>query len=187
MPSSASETIPYEIEFIRKNRPHLSSVLDVGIGFGKGGFLIREYFDAKEYHRYQPKDWKVKITGVEIYPGYLSELQKTIYNKIIVGDIFKILPELGMFELAILGDIIEHFSKTDGLRLIKELFKHVKDIVITTTNGYLSHVADNENKYEKHKSGWTIDDFRKFQVIDKAVIPRIRKNEEVLVIYLRNQ
>ena len=48
MPSSASETIPYLLEFTRKNRPQLKTVLDIGIGFGKDGFLLREYFDVKE-------------------------------------------------------------------------------------------------------------------------------------------
>lgn len=187
MPSSASETIPYEVEFIRKNRPNLASVLDVGIGFGKGAFLIREYFDVKENHLYQPKDWKIKIVGVDIYEGYLSELQKILYNKIIIGDIFEVLPKLGSFDLAILGDIIEHFTKEDGLKLLRELFKHVEDIVIMTPKGFLAHPAKDENKYEEHKSGWIIDDFKEFELVDHAVVPRIRKKEEVLVVYLRNK
>ena len=92
MPSSTSESIPYEIEFIRKNKPQLHSVLDIGIGFGKGAFLIREYFDIKEKNLYKPKDWQIQITGIEIFPDYLSELQKILYNKIIIGDIVHILP-----------------------------------------------------------------------------------------------
>ena len=74
MPSSASETIPYEIEYIRKNRPNLSSVLDVGIGFGKGAFLLREYLEAKEHDRFKPKDWRINIVGVDIFSGYLFHL-----------------------------------------------------------------------------------------------------------------
>ncbi len=185
MPSSTSESIPYEIEFIRKNRPQLTSVLDVGIGFGKGGFLIREYFDVKEHNLYQPKDWKVKITGVEVYPQYLSDLQRLLYNEIIIGDIFEVLPKLGKYDLAILGDIIEHFPKDKGLLLLHKLFDYVEDIVIATPNGFLSHPAIGDNAYEEHKSGWTVEDFKEFTVVDKAVIHRIRKDEEVLVVYLR--
>ena len=97
MPSSAIETIPYLIEFIRKNQPNLKSVLDIGIGFGKIGFLLREYFDVKGKHdKINPKKWGLKITGVEIFKGYITNIQKSIYNKIIIGDITKTLPKGGV-------------------------------------------------------------------------------------------
>ncbi len=185
MPSSTSESIPYEIEFIRKNRPQLSSVLDVGIGFGKGAFLIREYFDVKENKLYQPKDWKVKITGVEVYQAYLSELQRMLYNEILIGDIFKILPKLGKYDLAIFGDIIEHFSKEQGLSLLHNMFEHVEDIVVITPNGFMTHPATGNNTQEEHKSGWTLADFKDFTIIDKAIVHRIRKDAEVLIVYVR--
>src|SRR5258707_1244115 len=127
MPSSASESIPYFIEYIRKFKPHLKSVLDIGVGFGKDGFLLREYYDVKEWHKYQPKDWQLHITGVEIYEPYLSKLQKLIYNNIIIGDIFTVLPKLGKFNLAILADIIEHFPKEKGMGLLNKLLVHVED------------------------------------------------------------
>jgi hypothetical protein len=186
MPSSASESIPYEIEFIRKNRPNLTSVLDVGIGFGKGAFLIREYFDVKKNHLYLPKDWKVKITGVEIFPDYLSDLQKILYNEIIIGDVFEVLPKLGTFELAILGDVLEHFPKDKGYELLHALFTHVDDIVINTPNGFMSH-PHTDNPYEEHESGWHIEDFTGYGIVDHVVVPRIMKAEEVLVVYLRRK
>lgn len=185
MPSSTSEAIPYVVEFIRKNRPDLASVLDVGIGFGKGAFLIREYFDVKENNLYQPNDWQVQITGVEIYPTYLSEIQKLLYNNIVIGNIFDVLPKLGKFEIAILGDVIEHFSKEQGLELLKKLLNHADDIVISTPHGFRQHPAIGKNTHEEHKSGWKIEDFEQFTIVDKAIIHRIRKDEEVLVVYLR--
>ncbi len=185
MPSSASETIPYLIEFTRKNRPELKTVLDVGIGFGKDGFLLREYYDAKEWHKFQPNDWQLKITGVDIYDGYLSELQKIIYNEIIIGDIQEVLPKLGNFDLAILSDVLEHFDKAEGYELLNNLFEHVEDIVIATPLGFHEHGAEDDNPHEEHKSGWTLEDFGRYSVIDSAVIDRIRKSEQVLVVYLR--
>ena len=185
MPSSASESIPYIIEFARKNKPNLTSVLDVGVGFGKGAFLFREYFDAKTFHRFKPEDWQLKIVGVEIYEDYLSQVQKLIYDEIIIGDIFNVMPKLGKFDLAILSDIIEHFPKEKGHELLQKLFEHVDDIVIATPNGLLSKDLEEDNEHEKHKSGWEIKDFGNYNVIDKAIIPRIRKKEEVLVVYLR--
>lgn len=122
---------------------------------------------------------------MDIYDGYLSELQRLLYSKIIIGDIFEALPQLGHFDLAILGDIIEHFEKEKGKELLKKLFEHVEDIIITTPNGFLEHEATGNNQHEEHKSGWTLSDFDEFNVVDSVVIPRIRKDEEVLVVYLR--
>lgn len=186
MPSSASESIPYIIEFTRKNKPSLKTVLDVGIGFGKDGFLMREYFDVKEWHKFQPDDWLLKITGVDIYDGYLSAIQKIIYNDIIIGDIRDVMPNLGSYDLAILSDVLEHFDKKEGHKLLKDLFFHVSDIVIATPLGYLDHPAEGNNPYEAHKSGWTLADFSSFTILDSAIIKRIRKPEQLLVVYLRN-
>lgn len=185
MPSSASETIPYLIEFTRKNRPELKTVLDVGIGFGKDGFLLREYYDAKEWHKFQPQDWQLKITGVDIYDGYLSELQKIIYNDIVIGDIREVLPNLGNFDLAILSDVLEHFSKDDGYSLLNSLFEHVEDILIATPLGFHEHPAEGNNPHEEHKSGWVLEDFNGYEIVDSAVVDRIRKSEQVLVAYIR--
>lgn len=185
MPSSASESIPYLIEFIRKNQPDLQSVLDVGVGFGKYGFLLREYYDAKEWHRYKPNDWRLKITGVDIYDGYLSELQNTIYDDIIIGDIRDVLPKLGTFDIAILGDVLEHFEKDVGYSVLQSVFDHTQDIVIATPFGFQSHAAESNNLHEEHKSGWKLEDFKNFEVIDQAIVKRIRKHEQVLVVYLR--
>lgn len=38
---------------------------------------------------------------------------------------------------------------------------------------------------EKHLSGWVLEDFKNYSVIDRAIIKRIRKSEELLVVYLR--
>lgn len=185
MPSSAIESIPHIIELIRKNNPKLKSVLDVGVGFGKNGYLLREYFDVREYKKFKPRSWKLKITGVEIFPAYLSELQRKVYTKIIIGDIFKILPKLGKFEVTLLTDIIEHFPKDKGLELLDKLFQHTKSVIITTPLGFLPQAAIDSNPHEEHKSGWILNDFKKFKIIDKAIIKRIRKTDKILVIYLR--
>lgn len=187
MPSSAAETIPYIIEFIRKNRPDLRSVLDVGIGFGKGGFLLREYFDAKRDQHFQPSSWQLKITGVEIYRPYISSLQRLIYDEIKIGDILELLPGLGKYDLAILSDVLEHFPKEKGFRLLSELFKHVEEIVISTPLGFKAKSVKRENPHEAHLSGWIPDDFGDYSIIDQATVPRIRKREKELIVYLRKK
>lgn len=185
MPSSASESIPYLIDFIRKHRPDLKSVLDVGIGFGKVGFLLREYFDVKNHSAFKPSDWHLHLTGVDIYDDYLSELQHLLYDEIIIGDIFEVLPDLKQYDLAVLSDVLEHLDKDEGHQLIKSLFKHASDIIITTPVGFLDHPAKGDNPHEAHKSGWELVDFEQYSVVESKVVERIRKEEQVLVVYLQ--
>jgi len=92
---------------------------------------------------------------------------------------------LGNFDLAILSDVLEHFDKAEGYELLNNLFEHVEDIVIATPLGFHEHGAEDDNPHEEHKSGWTLEDFGRYSVIDSAVIDRIRKSEQVLVVYLR--
>lgn len=185
MSTSASEAIPYIVEFLREGVPHPKRILDIGVGFGKLGFLIRDYFEAKENLRFSKDDWRIKIVGIEIYPKYISKLQKYLYDQILIGDVFDKLPTLGKFDVVLLGDIIEHFEKEDGHRLLAELFKHTKNIVVSTPYGYKAQAKIGRNNNEAHSSGWTLKDFKRYTIVKQKKIPRIRRKENVLVVFLR--
>lgn len=187
MPASASETLPYIVEFLREEVPHPKKILDVGIGFGALGFLIRDYYEAKEGLRFSKDEWKIKIIGIEIYRKYISNLQRYLYNQILIGDVFEKLPTLGKFDVVLLGDIIEHFEKEDGHRLLTELFRHTKNIVISTPYGYKAQGKVGDNIHEAHRSGWTLKDFNRYKIVKQRKIPRIRRKENVLVIFLRQR
>lgn len=189
MPSSAIEGVPYIIEYLRKHKPNLTSILDVGVGFGKFGYLLRDYFDAKTHFRFQPHEWKLQIIGVDAYAGYLSHIQRAIYTKIVIGDIFEVLPELGRFEVALLSDVIEHFSKEKGILLLRQLFDHVEDIVISTPLGFLPKIGGSVqiNPLEQHLSGWQLEDFSEFYQVEYVITQRIRKPGSVLIVYLKKK
>lgn len=185
MPSSASESIPYIIEFAREIVPKPNSILDVGVGFGKLGFLVREYYEAKEFNRFKKDDWQINLIGIEIFKPYITELQKIIYNQIIIGDVFEEIKTLGKFDITFLGDILEHFEKDMSYNLLDQLLKHTQYLIITTPNGFLKHEVAGGNMHETHKSGWTLKDFNNYQIVKSIIIPRIRKNEEVLVLMIK--
>ena len=187
MPSSASETLPYIIEFLREEVPNPKTILDVGMGFGALGFLVREYFEAKEHLRFTKADWQIELVGIEVYKKYISVLQRHLYNRVIIGDVFEVIDTLGMFDAVMMGDIIEHFTKRDGHRLLRQLFTHTKNILISTPYGYKRQGAIGKNRHETHKSGWMMNDFGGYRVIKKKVIPRIRRNESVFVALLQQQ
>ena len=185
MRTSASEAIPYIVEFLREEVPHPKRILDVGVGFGKLGFLVRDYFEAKDQLRLTKNEWRIKLVGIEIYRKYISTLQRYLYDEILIGDVFDTLPTLGKFDVALLGDIIEHFEKEDGHRLLAELFKHTKNILVSTPYGYKAQGRIDGNINEAHKSGWTMKDFKPYTVVKQKKILRIRRKENVLVVFLR--
>lgn len=94
---------------------------------------------------------------------------------------------MGKFEVALLSDVIEHFPKEKGFQLIKQLFDHVDDIIISTSLGFCPKTSQSVkiNPYENHISGWTREDFKEFTIIEYVEIPRINKSEKILVMYLR--
>jgi len=117
MPSSHWYQLNEIMELIIFTQP--KSILDVGIGFGKYGFLLREYLELYD-GREEYNDWKRTIDGIEIFKNYITSLNKMIYDKIYIGDALDILPTLDKkYDLILLVDILEHFDYDDGIRLLK--------------------------------------------------------------------
>ena len=110
--SRPSALAPMCNRIIEKNP---ASVLDIGIGFGKIGFLAREYTDVR-LGRYF--NWQTKIDGIEIFEKYVTPLQRAIYSNIYVGNAIDILPTLGDYDIIICSDMLEHLSEKDGVFLL---------------------------------------------------------------------
>jgi hypothetical protein len=163
MPSSRASTIPYVVSVIRQLRP--DSILDVGVGFGKWGYLFREYTDVTaseaEPERYRKENWKTRIEGIEGYEPYLHTGHEFIYDRIHVGNVADVLPELGRYDVIFFGDIIEHFTKEVGTQLLRAALDHAEQAVLVTTprleTGQGEEVG---NPLERHQSLWTPADFR---------------------------
>src|SRR5712691_2226949 len=158
MPSSRPNTIPAVIHLVRQLKPR--SILDVGIGFGKWGHLFREYTDILESEhepaRYRRENWTVRIDGIEGYPEYITEMHRFLYNTIHEGDARLLLPELGRYDLIFMGDILEHFEKTDGRQLLRDAMEQATQAVILTTPKYETDQGDLcGNPLERHQSLWT--------------------------------
>ena len=149
MPSSHWYQLNEIMELIIFSQP--KSILDVGIGFGKYGFLSREYlelFDGREKYN----DWKRTIDGIEIFQNYLTSLNKMIYDKIYLGDALSILPTLDKkYDLILLVDILEHFNYDDGIRLLKMCEQQGSNTIISTPRHFFRQREMFSNPYEVHK------------------------------------
>jgi hypothetical protein len=163
MPSSRPSTIPFVISVIRQIQP--DSILDVGVGFGKWGYLFREYTDIvlseNDPGRYAKSGWKTKIEGVEGFPKYLHEGHRFIYDKIHEGNASDILPKLGKYDVIFFGDIIEHFTLADGKKLLRTALDHANACVMLTTPKFETNQGELcENPLERHLSLWNETEFQ---------------------------
>ena len=163
MPSSRPSTIPYVISVIRQLQP--DSILDVGVGFGKWGYLFREYTDIVQSEndpgRYTKSGWKTTIEGIEGFPKYLHDGHRFIYNTIHEGNASDILPKLGKYDVIFFGDIIEHFTLEDGKKLLRTALEHANACVMLTTPKFETNQGELcENPLERHLSLWSEKEFQ---------------------------
>lgn len=135
------------------------TILDVGCGFGRWGFLGREVLEVWNL-RYNKKDWKIKIDAVEIFKDFITPVHRYLYDEIIIGDIRKVAKDLKEYDLIIMSDIIEHLTKEDGLKIVDELLEKCKWMIIQTPLGFRKQPEVFGNKYEEHLSGYFPEDFK---------------------------
>lgn len=157
MPTSWYETIPTILNKVLIEKP--DSILDVGIGFGKYGVLLREALDIS-FKRYEKRDWSIKIDGIEAFKGYQNPIHEYIYDKIYYDTVENVLPALHRYDVILLIDVLEHFEKEEGRALLQVLLPHANKAILISTPVNPDHQEEyNGNTYEAHKSRWTILDF----------------------------
>jgi tetratricopeptide (TPR) repeat protein len=140
------------------------SVLDVGVGFGRWGFLCRELLDVFG-GRVRKGQWRARIEGVEIYEAYIQDHQRYIYDKIHIGDAKEVVPTLGEYGVVIIGDMLEHLGKDDAWGLFRSALDRAKIGLILNIpigEGWLRNEVS-ENKYEDHLSWWAFEEFADFK------------------------
>lgn len=164
MPTSRPYGISYIASRILDLQP--ATVLDIGIGFGKFGFMAREYTDIWK-NRQQRSEWKTIIHGIEAYKKYISEHQNYIYNKIFIGDALNVLPNLGDYDVITFGDCLEHFGRKNGIKMLEMIKERCKVAFVTTPtlSKFQTRGAMKGNEYERHVYGWPTDDLKKWGTV----------------------
>lgn len=135
------------------------SVLDLGIGFGMNGAAVRNWLDlgTKEAHGGK---WSIKLEGVEAFEKYRNPTWD-LYDKVHVCDIREFIDKTDRFDLILMTDVIEHFHKAEGEWILNKLKDRCKKAVVVSTPAvWAEQNAVYGNEYERHKSHWTINDFR---------------------------
>jgi len=167
MPFSESSMLSAIVGFLEARQP--KSILDVGIGFGQYGFLARtnlEHLNLFEWDDHGARkrtreEWLIKIDGIEAFPDYITPVSEYCYNTIYKGDALDVLPTItDKYEMILAIEILEHFSKEDGLRFL-ELLKGLasKSVLISTPKIFIEQNYP-ANPYENHRSFWTQEELR---------------------------
>jgi len=142
MPTSFVNAVPLVINTVLRLKPE--SFLDIGVGFGKWGHLFREYSDichaGDEPARYEKPNWRCRIDGIEGHAPYITPMHKYLYDELMIGNAQDVLPKLldegRRYDVIMLGDIIEHFDKDEGMKVLETCMKLANKAVFVSTPRY---------------------------------------------------
>jgi hypothetical protein len=162
MPTSPYAHLYIIVEFLVNASP--ASILDVGVGNGKMGFVARDLLDVMhgESGKFKKEDWKIKIDGIEVFPEYIQDHQRAIYDHIYIGNAFDVMDTLGTYDMIILGDVLEHFEKSQAHHFLDKCIAHAnKHIIVCIPLGVKwTQEAIYGNLHERHLSFWSFEDFK---------------------------
>lgn len=157
MPTSHPRTLSQVHTIIESLRP--ASVIDLGVGHGKTGVLMREYLEMWENLAYHREDWKAKVYGIEVFPDYRNPLWDYAYDEVLIGDAKETIDRLPEVDLIVALDVWEHFERPYGLALLDKCLAKAKVVLISTPIDPLPQDETYNNPHERHVSRWTPADF----------------------------
>lgn len=162
MPTSPYIHIQTFVEYLLEIKPE--SILDIGLGNGKLGFIARDLLDVMIGERYRGDQWRIRIDGIEIFPDYVQRLQKEIYDHIYIGDAFQIVPQLDTYDLIVMGDVLEHFEKPKAWEFLDRCAAGTdKHLILNLPLGPEWEQPEiYGNPYEKHRSFWAWEELEPF-------------------------
>jgi len=157
MPYCDPVNVPFVVSELQALNPR--SVVDVGCGMGGWGVVIREYLEFW-YGRLERGEWQVRVEGVEIFERYRNPLWD-LYDRVHVGDALAFLQAGRRFDVGLCCDVIEHFPKDAGRRLLDALLDSCDTVVLTTPISFWDEVGivQTQNVHQRHRSLWGEEDF----------------------------
>lgn len=169
MPSSTWLHVSDAMRLIWGLQP--ASVLDVGCGFGRWGFLCRELLDVFK-GRIEKDAWKTRIDAVEVFGGYINEIHAKLYDSIFVADMRDFLDAChAKYDLMIFGDVLEHLPKADAVGVLLRAKKIAKRILIGIPLGDKWQQGECfGNTHEAHVSTWERQDFMNGELKSNGMI-----------------
>jgi hypothetical protein len=126
-----------------------SRVLDLGIGMGTYGLMLRTALDIGDGH-VAPNTWTRTIEGIEIFDAYRNPIWDYAYDRVHMGDIRDVLPRRGTYDIIVAGDVLEHFPRAEARTLMDEALRHAQVLIATTPRVEFPQGAWGGNEAETH-------------------------------------
>ncbi len=186
MATSFISQIPIIVNVVKSLRP--KTVVDIGKGFGKYGFLLHEYVGISTERKIDPvkslcEQSELTIDAVDVDSSLSLPHLPHIYRHLFDDDLLKFSSNCGQYDVALLIDIIEHVDKNDGLAAVENLLRKCKYLVISTPDHFFEqHLYESE--FEEHRSLWTPSDFRR---LGKVQFQNIQGGGTVYLLSLHNK
>ena len=101
--------------------------------------------------------------GVELFKPYLEESKsRGLHSEYILADVREVGFKQDSFDAVLALELVEHLTKEEGAKLIEKMEKWaIKKIIISTPNRFLQQDEYDNNPLQIHKSGWSVEEFRK--------------------------
>ena len=121
-------------EYLTKNFSPENTVLDVGCGQGDYYEMLKDHFKT--------------IDAVEIWEPYIEEYKlKEKYTNLYNVDIIDF--EFDYYDIIIMGDILEHLSRENAVKLLNKIINKCKELIVVVPYNLPQETVFG-NVYEKH-------------------------------------
>jgi 2-polyprenyl-3-methyl-5-hydroxy-6-metoxy-1,4-benzoquinol methylase len=159
MPSSHTFQLNEIMELVILVDP--KSILDIGCGNGKYGLLCYERLNLWDTNNLNNK--RVTIDAIEGFKDYITPVHEYIYNKIYINEVFEAFKNINKkYDLILLIDILEHFSREQGERLVIECLEASRNLIISTPKNIGNQKEAFCNPLEVHRTQWGQEEFSQF-------------------------
>jgi SAM-dependent methyltransferase len=149
IPNTIREHLPLIVYDVARGKmpQNTEKILDVCCGTGEESNLLR-------------KNNRTRLTVIDTWLPVVKEARRTGYfSKVIYGEALKELKKINSKSFDVVSIIwgLEHFTKKNGLEVIREMERIAKKkVMIAVPNGYLPRPKES-NPHQKHKSGhWEV-------------------------------
>lgn len=139
------------------------SVLELGVGFGKYGVLVREIQEAVN-GRCNKNDFKNLLVGVEGFPQYNNDNWAN-YNSVLTQDFSdeSNWKDYAGYDMVLMIDSLEHVEKVKAKKLLQFLIDNNREVIVSVPLGHCPQGAVFGNVFETHQDDWSLEDFTDFR------------------------
>ncbi|MCX6776230.1 MAG: class I SAM-dependent methyltransferase [Candidatus Micrarchaeota archaeon] len=138
---------PHMVILVRRELEGCKSFLDLGCGRDSP---VKHF--SKEFY----------CVGVDVFKPFIEESRKKgIHDEYTLMNVTNLKFKPRSYDAVLALDLIEHLPKDEGKKLLRTMEKIAKKrVIVFTPNEFLKQDELEGNKYQVHKSGWTVSEMR---------------------------